>query len=231
MKHRQSVPTVVLSEDDSKEFSASKDGYIVQWDMNSEKAEAYVWPSEDVLKSHGAKDPQVEALIDIFIYGIHVLTNIFSGMFLQAFPGHKGPVSCLTFRQGTWELFSGSYDRTIKIWNAEDRTYITTLFGHQSDVLTIDCLRKERATLGLALVLRAKLLFTVSVLHLLYAGPETAVLMSSNGNDWSIEDPSLVQETNLEIPRVRSEEDGVGMWCGRSDIGVGGFDDGGVDFQ
>lgn len=53
-------------------------------------------------------------------------------------------MSCLTFRQGTSELFSGSFDRTIKVWNAEDRAYITTLFGHQSDVLTIDCLRKER---------------------------------------------------------------------------------------
>lgn len=63
---------------------------------------------------------------------------------LQAFTGHKGPVSCLTFRQGTSELFSGSFDRTIKVWNADDRAYITSLFGHQSEVLTIDCLRKER---------------------------------------------------------------------------------------
>lgn len=65
-------------------------------------------------------------------------------LFLQAFPGHRGPVSCLAFRQGTSELFSGSFDRTIKIWNVEDRTYMNTLFGHQSEVLSIDCLRKER---------------------------------------------------------------------------------------
>lgn len=63
---------------------------------------------------------------------------------LQAFPGHRGPVSCLTFRQMSSELFSGSFDRTIKIWNAEDRAYINTLFGHQNEVLTIDSLRKER---------------------------------------------------------------------------------------
>lgn len=63
---------------------------------------------------------------------------------LQAFPGHKGPVSCLTFRQGSSELFSGSFDRSIKIWNVEDRAYVNTLFGHQSEVLTIDSLRKER---------------------------------------------------------------------------------------
>lgn len=73
-----------------------------------------------------------------------VLLLDFNFVFLQAFPGHRGPVSCLTFRQGTSELFSGSYDRTIKIWNVEDRTYMSTLFGHQSEVLSIDCLRKER---------------------------------------------------------------------------------------
>lgn len=66
------------------------------------------------------------------------------GAYFQAFKGHKGPVSCLTFRQGTSELFSGSYDRNIKLWNADDRAYIHTLYGHQSDVLSIDCLRKER---------------------------------------------------------------------------------------
>ena len=54
-------------------------------------------------------------------------------------------MSCLAFREGTAEVFSGSFDRTVKIWNAEDKAYITTLFGHQSEVLSIDCLRKERA--------------------------------------------------------------------------------------
>lgn len=53
-------------------------------------------------------------------------------------------MSCLAFRQGSAEIFSGSFDRTVKIWNADDRKYITTLFGHQSEVLGIDCLRKER---------------------------------------------------------------------------------------
>ncbi|KAK9074638.1 hypothetical protein SSX86_007236 [Deinandra increscens subsp. villosa] len=162
VKHRQSVTAVVLSEDDSKGFSASKDGYIVQWDVDTGKTETYVWPSEEVLKSHGAKDPQGRAkkrskhILALAVssdgrylasggFDRHIhLWDTHTREHIQAFPGHKGPVSCLTFRQGTSELFSGSYDRTIKIWNAEDRSYITTLFGHQSDVLTIDCLRKER---------------------------------------------------------------------------------------
>lgn len=162
VKHRQSVTAVALSEDDLKGFSASKDGTIVQWDIESGKSEKYKWPSDEVLKSHGLKDPQGRAVK----HSKHVLALAVSsdGRYLatggldrhihlwdtrsrehiQAFTGHKGPVSCLTFRQGTSELFSGSFDRTIKVWNADDRAYITTLFGHQSEVLTIDCLRKER---------------------------------------------------------------------------------------
>ncbi|KAL2476106.1 U3 snoRNP-associated protein-like YAO [Abeliophyllum distichum] len=162
VKHHQPVTAVALSEDDTRGFSASKDGTIVHWDVNSGKTEKYVWPSDDVLKSHGAKDPQGRATK----HSKHVLAlavssdgrylasggldrhvhlwDIRTRQHIQAFPGHKGPVSCLTFRQGTSELFSGSFDRSIKIWNAEDRTYINTLFGHQSEVLTIDSLRKER---------------------------------------------------------------------------------------
>lgn len=39
---------------------------------------------------------------------------------------------------------SSSLDRSIKLWSVEDRSYIDTLFGHQSDVIAIDCLRQER---------------------------------------------------------------------------------------
>ncbi|KAJ4702989.1 Guanine nucleotide-binding protein, beta subunit [Melia azedarach] len=162
VKHRQSVTAVALSDDDLKGFSASKDGSILHWDVDSGKGVKYLWPSDEVLKSHGAKDPKGRATK----HSKHVLALAVSsdGRYLasggldrhihlwdtrtqehiQAFPGHLGPVSCLTFRQGTSELFSGSFDRTVKIWNAEDRAYINTLFGHQSEVLTIDCLRKER---------------------------------------------------------------------------------------
>ncbi|XP_027338871.1 U3 snoRNP-associated protein-like EMB2271 isoform X2 [Abrus precatorius] len=162
LKHRHCVTAVALSEDDSRGFSASKDGTIMHWDVNSGQCERYKWPGDSMLKSHGLKDPQGSAsrqskhvlALTVSSDGRYLATggldrhvhiwDTRTREHIQAFPGHRGPVSCLTFRQGTSELFSGSFDRTVKIWNVEDRTYMNTLFGHQSEVLSIDCLRKER---------------------------------------------------------------------------------------
>ncbi|KAF6166095.1 hypothetical protein GIB67_023805 [Kingdonia uniflora] len=161
-KHRQSVTAVTLAEDDLTGFSASKDGTIIQWDVESGKYGKYVWPEKVIMKSHGAKDTQnlskkwSRHVLDIAVSSdgrylatggldrhVH-LWDTRTRQHIQAFPGHKGPVSCLTFRKGSPELISGSFDRTIKLWNAEERAYMDTLFGHQGEVLTVDCLRKER---------------------------------------------------------------------------------------
>ncbi|XVF75070.1 hypothetical protein PTKIN_Ptkin13bG0159000 [Pterospermum kingtungense] len=162
VKHRQSVTAVALSDDDLKGFSASKDGIILQWDVESAKTEKYQWPSEDILRSHGAKDPRgrlkkhSKSVLALAVSSdgrylasggldrhVH-LWDTRTREHLQAFPGHQKPVSCLSFRQGTAELFSGSFDRTIKYWNMEDRAYIDTICGHECEILTLDCLRKER---------------------------------------------------------------------------------------
>lgn len=63
---------------------------------------------------------------------------------LQAFSGHRGPISCLAFGPDSSELFSGSFDRSIMQWNAEDRTYMNCLYGHQNEILTMDALSKDR---------------------------------------------------------------------------------------
>ncbi|KAI3933805.1 hypothetical protein MKW92_038047 [Papaver armeniacum] len=161
-RHGQSVTAIALADDDLTGFSASKDGSIIQWDVESGKSGKYLWPSKEILNSHGAKNPQNPAKkaskhvlsIAVSSDGRYLATggldrhvhlwDTRTRQHIQAFPGHRGPISCLTFRQGASQLISGSYDRTIKLWNVEDRAYMDTLFGHQGEVLTIDCLRKER---------------------------------------------------------------------------------------
>jgi ribosomal RNA-processing protein 9 len=57
--------------------------------------------------------------------------DVQSGAFLQSYPGHRDVISALAFREGTHQLFSGSYDRTVKMWSLDDKAYMDTLFGHQ----------------------------------------------------------------------------------------------------
>ncbi len=61
---------------------------------------------------------------------MHVFDAL-SGAFIQSFPGHRDTISALAFQDGTHQLFSASYDRTVKMWSLDDRAYMDTLFGHQ----------------------------------------------------------------------------------------------------
>jgi ribosomal RNA-processing protein 9 len=59
---------------------------------------------------------------------------------------HRDAVSGLAFRHGTHELFSASFDRTVKLWNVGENgiIYVETLFGHQDVITAIDALSLER---------------------------------------------------------------------------------------
>ena len=48
---------------------------------------------------------------------------------LRKFKGHRNTVTCLVFRRKTHELFSGSDDRTIKIWNLDAMSYVLPRFA------------------------------------------------------------------------------------------------------
>ena len=59
------------------------------------------------------------------------------GMFeLRSFKGHRDAVSALAFNlsPAAATLFSGSLDRTLKLWNVKDMGFMDTLYGHQSEV-------------------------------------------------------------------------------------------------
>ena len=57
--------------------------------------------------------------------------NLNPAMLAQSLPGHRDAISGMAFRQGTHELYSCAFDRTIKLWSCDDCTYVDTLFGHQ----------------------------------------------------------------------------------------------------
>lgn len=100
MKHRQSVTAVALSDDDLKGFSASKDGTIMHWDVDSGIRERYQWPSDEILRSHGAKDVQGPAR------------------------RHSRHILALAVSSDGRYLASGGLDRHVHLWDARTRQHI-----------------------------------------------------------------------------------------------------------
>ncbi|CAM6032665.1 unnamed protein product [Sphagnum compactum] len=159
-KHRQAVTAVCISEDDSTGFAASKDGLLVQWNIETGLSEKYEWPSsqQEPSKTNGSKKKQQGSRHILAVAtssdgrylasgGLDRSVHIWdtrTRQHLQAFAGHRGAVTSLGFRKGTQQLFSGSLDRTIKLWSVDTRSYIDTLYGHQSEIVSLDCLRQER---------------------------------------------------------------------------------------
>jgi len=62
----------------------------------------------------------------------------------STFSGHKGPITSLSFRPGTLQLFTASDDRCLRHYNLEEMAYVETLYGHQAGVTAVSCPRRER---------------------------------------------------------------------------------------
>ncbi|KAI9480952.1 MAG: WD40-repeat-containing domain protein [Benjaminiella poitrasii] len=151
--HELSVTAVVLSEDGSVLYSASKDGSIVKWDAKTfKKLHAFLGGRKGVKNFDG----HTRAILCLAISydgqylasgGQDKVINIWSvkeNKHIVQFTQHRDTVSGLAFRKGSNQLYSASHDRTVKLWNVDERAYIETLFGHQDQLTDIDTLSRER---------------------------------------------------------------------------------------
>ena len=53
-------------------------------------------------------------------------------------------MTALAFRRGTHTLYSGSADRSLKVWDCDELAYLDSLFGHQAPVTSMAALTRER---------------------------------------------------------------------------------------
>ncbi|ORY81766.1 WD40-repeat-containing domain protein [Leucosporidium creatinivorum] len=67
------------------------------------------------------------------------------GRWLRGLGGHKDRVASIAFRLGTHQLYSSSFDRTLKLFDLSTLSYIETLFGHQDAIQHLSALRSELA--------------------------------------------------------------------------------------
>lgn len=153
------TPTCLALQSDGKTaISGSKDHSVLLWDVETEKRSFTLCPhwkrhahgentmertKGEVLSVACSDDGKYAAVgrrdSTVSIFDIRAGRN----NLVKSFTGHKGAVTCLTFRTQSLQLFSGSDDRCIRHYNLNEMMYLETLYGHQFGVTDIDCHRKE----------------------------------------------------------------------------------------
>jgi len=162
--HKLAVTALALTDDSRYTYTCSKDGSIVKWDVEYGKKTTFAsgpksthysgpgYPGSFVPEGETNKNTLLACAVSWdgkFLaaagmdYRVHVY-DANTGAHLNAFPGHKDIVTSLAFRDGTHQLFSASFDRTIKSWSMGDMMYIDTLYGHQGHIIGMDCDHRER---------------------------------------------------------------------------------------
>ncbi|OCH84561.1 WD40 repeat-like protein [Obba rivulosa] len=165
--HRFSLTSAVAATDARWLFTAGKDGAIVKWDLRTgKKLHVFhkVRPAQDKGKGR-AEDPQGHTdeiwALALSPDGKHLVSggrdrrvgvwDVEKDEWVRGFGGHRDAISALAFRKvppsaaTPPQLYSGSFDRTIKLFDLAAMGYVETLFGHQAPVLSLDALRAETA--------------------------------------------------------------------------------------
>ncbi|NWV77962.1 U3IP2 protein, partial [Dasyornis broadbenti] len=153
--HQLPVTCLVISPDNRYIFSASKDGSLIKckWEVDSGKRlcvvpggkkgteERHMGHASHVLCMAISSDGKYLATGDrnklIMIWDAATCKR------LHIFTGHRDAVSGLSFRKGTYQLYSASHDRCVKVWDVAENAYVETLFGHQDVITGLDSLSRE----------------------------------------------------------------------------------------
>ena len=79
------------------------------------------------------------------------------------------------FRRGTHTLYSCSRDRSIKLWEADERAYVETLYGHQDAICGVDAGARERCVTAGGRDGSARVWKIVEESQLVYNGPQSSL--------------------------------------------------------
>ncbi|KAJ8081548.1 U3 snoRNP protein [Marasmius tenuissimus] len=138
-EHSAPISSVSFAKQGSVLFTASLDGTVRAFDlMRYRNFRTFTSPSP-VQFSSLAVDPSGEVVaagsadsFEVFLWSVQ------TGKLLDVLSGHEGPISSLAFSpSGANQLASGSWDRTVRVWNVFGRSRAVEPFTLNSDVLSI----------------------------------------------------------------------------------------------
>ncbi|RPD58341.1 WD40 repeat-like protein [Lentinus tigrinus ALCF2SS1-7] len=171
--HRFSLTAAAASPDARWLYTAGKEGSIVKWDLHTGR-QVHIFhksrPDKGKGKGRGKGTGSTDELhghtdevwaLAVSPDGKYLASggkdrrvgvwDVEKNEWVKGFGGHRDCISALAFRkaqpslQTPTQLYSGSYDRTLKLFDLSTMGYIETLFGHQAPVLSVDALRGETA--------------------------------------------------------------------------------------
>jgi len=143
-RHRLSATGICVSEDETAAYSGSKDGEVAAWDVASGAKTWSARTRDACLCVAVSQDGRL--LASAGGDAVHVWdTRERAAAPVRSLTGHRDLVGCLAFRLGTHVVLSGSMDRTVRVWNAAEGSFVEQLFGHQAPITGVDCLARERA--------------------------------------------------------------------------------------
>lgn len=151
--HQKTATSIAATENGLYAYSGSKDGSIIKWDLKTGK-KVFSFPgaqkgvvdfqghtdhvtclavsSDNQFLASGGKDKKI------------IIWSVQENKFLHCFKQqHKDTITSMSFRKGHNQLYTVSGDRTVKLWNVDELSYIETLFGHQDSITSVDSLAKE----------------------------------------------------------------------------------------
>jgi len=164
--HRLAITAVVISPDGNWLYTASKDGSLIKWDLQpalsgklrhplrtvyqgkcvirkvakaaqKSKSDHYPGHRGEILTMSLSDDGQylcsggTDRLLGVWNIKGKECT------WLGGLKGHKDTIAALSFRKDSTQIFTSSYDRTMKIFDAAALAYIETLFGHQDKIYSV----------------------------------------------------------------------------------------------
>lgn len=137
-EHTSAVTASVYSKRGNVLFTSSLDGSVRAWDMlRYRNFRTFTAPTR-LSFACLAVDPSAEVVCAAShdSFDIH-LWSVQTGALLDQLSGHEGPISTLAFTPDGRYLISGSWDRTIRVWNVFDRSQSSEALQLTSDLLNV----------------------------------------------------------------------------------------------
>ncbi|OTB05227.1 hypothetical protein M426DRAFT_10826 [Hypoxylon sp. CI-4A] len=149
-EHTSGVTACEFAKKGNVLFTSSLDGSVRAWDLiRYRNFRTFTAPSR-LSFSCMAVDPsgEVVAAGSLDSFDIHIW-SVQTGQLLDQLSGHEGPVCSLAFAPNGSLLFSGSWDRTARMWSIFNRTQTSEPLQLQADVLDI-AVRPDSAQLAIS---------------------------------------------------------------------------------